>query len=93
MADSPYSKSMEIDFAPDTQAKIDRLVLETGRGTTELLEDALAGYSTELGKTRSMLDGRYDDIRNGRVKLIDGEEAFSRLMVNNEADRKRQRRA
>jgi hypothetical protein len=34
---------MEVDFAPELQAKIDQLVVETGRGPDELLEDAMAG--------------------------------------------------
>jgi hypothetical protein len=31
-----------------------------------------------------MLDGRYDDIKSGRVKPIDGEEAFARLRQKNQ---------
>lgn len=26
-----------------------------------------------------MLDGRYDDIKNGRVQPVEGEEAFGRI--------------
>jgi hypothetical protein len=36
-----------------------------------------------------MLDGRYDDIKSGKVKLIDGEEAFARLKEKTEAQRNR----
>jgi hypothetical protein len=32
-----------------------------------------------------MLDSRYDDIKSGRVKPIDGEEAFARLREKSEA--------
>jgi len=35
---------MEVHFAPGLQAKIDQLVIETGRGLDKLLEDAMAGY-------------------------------------------------
>jgi hypothetical protein len=39
----------------------------------------MAGYADEFAETRLMLDSRYDEIKNGKVKLIDGEEAFARL--------------
>jgi hypothetical protein len=43
------------------------------------VEDALAGYLEELAALRETLDSRYDDLKSGRVKPIDGEEAFRRL--------------
>jgi hypothetical protein len=36
-----------------------------------------------------MLDGRYDEIKSGKVKLIDGEEAHARLKQKTEAQRNR----
>jgi len=33
----------------------------------------MAGYLQELGGVREMLDGRYDDLKTGRVKAVDGE--------------------
>jgi hypothetical protein len=64
---------------PDIQAKIDRWVAETGRGSDELIEDAIAGYFEELTQTREMLNSRYDDMKSGRVKLIPGDEVIARL--------------
>ena len=64
---------------PDLQAKIDRWVSETGRGPDELVEDAVAGYFAELAQTRDMLNSRYDDLKSGRVKPIDGEQFFDSL--------------
>ena len=64
---------------PDLQAKIDRWVAETGRGPDELVEEAIAGYFEELTQTREMLNSRYDDLKSGRVKPIDGEEFFENL--------------
>jgi hypothetical protein len=64
---------------PDLQAKLDRWVAETGRGPDELVEDAMAGYFDELARTRQMLDSRYDDLKGGSVKTIDGEEFFEEL--------------
>ncbi len=64
---------------PDLQAKVDRWVTETGRGPDELIEDAMAGYFDEMARTRQILDSRYDDLKSGRVKPIDGEEFFENL--------------
>jgi hypothetical protein len=44
------------------------------------LEDAVIGLFDELAQTREMLDRRYDDMESGRVRPIDGEEAFQQLM-------------
>lgn len=73
---------------PDLQAKITKWTNETGRNADELIEDAVAGYFEELAQTRAMLDSRYDDIRNGKVTLMDGEQALARLKASNEAQRK-----
>ncbi len=64
---------------PDIQAKLDRWVAETGRGPDELIEDAMAGYFEELNRTREMLNGRYDDLKSGRVNPIPGDEVIARL--------------
>jgi hypothetical protein len=65
---------MEVHFAPDVQAKLDRLVSETGIAPDKLLEDAMAGYDAELAETREMLNRRYDDLKSGKVKLTSGDE-------------------
>jgi predicted transcriptional regulator len=70
---------MEINFTPDLQAKIDRLVVETGRAPNNLIEDAMAGYVAELEQTRELLDSRYDDLKSGKVKPIPGDEVIARL--------------
>ena len=73
-------KGMDVHLTnPDLQAKLDRWMSETGRGPDELVEDAMAGYFEELARTRQMLDSRYDDLKSGRVKPIDGEEFFESL--------------
>ncbi len=72
-------KGMEVHFAPALQARIDQLVIETGRAPEKLLEDAMAGYVAELAETREMLNSRYDDLKSGRVKPIDGEAFFESL--------------
>jgi hypothetical protein len=64
---------------PDLSAKLDRWVAETGRGADELVEDAMAGYFEELVRARETLNSRYDDLKSGRVKPIDGEQFFENL--------------
>ncbi len=44
----------------------------------------MAGYLQELAQTREMLDNRYDDLKSGRVKPVDGEEAFTNLRRKSE---------
>lgn len=80
---------MEVHFAPDLQAKLDELVIETGLTPAELVADAMAGYVAELSQAREMLDSRYDTLKSGAVIAIDGEEAFARLNANTEVQRKR----
>jgi hypothetical protein len=78
---------MEVHFPPDLQAKIDQLVLETGRAPDKLLEDALAGYVAELVQTRETLDSRYDALKSGSVKPVSGDEVKARLREKSAARR------
>ena len=78
---------MEVHFKPHLQAKLDELATETGRPTGELVEAAVAGYFDELAQTRDVLNSRYDDLKSGRVKPIDGEEAFARLKAKTKGQR------
>ena len=80
---------MEIHFTPDVEKRLNDLATQSGRGTDELVQDALAAYFSELIQTRDMLDTRYDEMKSGRVKPIDGEEALARLRAKTDAERKR----
>jgi hypothetical protein len=80
---------MEVHFTPDVQAKLEQMARDCGRRSDELVEDAVIGYFDELAYTWEMLDRRYDDLESGRVKPIDGEEAYRRLMEKTEAQRHR----
>src|SRR5713226_5159501 len=71
--------AMVVHLKPETESRLQELAATTGRAPDDLVEDAMAGYLAELAQVRKMLDGRYDEIRSGRVKPIDGEEAFDRL--------------
>jgi Arc/MetJ-type ribon-helix-helix transcriptional regulator len=83
-------KPMEVHFTPDVEKKLHDLAAQSGRGTDELLQDALTAYFDELVQTRDMLNSRYDELKSGRVKPLDGEEAFARLKAKTEAQRNRQ---
>jgi Arc/MetJ-type ribon-helix-helix transcriptional regulator len=80
---------MEVHLTPDIEKQLNDLVAQSGRGTDEFLQDALAAYIDELAQTREMLNRRYDELKSGRVKPIDGEEVFARLQAKTEAQRNR----
>lgn len=75
---------MEVHFRPETESRLQELAAKTGRAPDELVEDALAGYLQELARVRETLDGRYDDIKNGRVEPVDGEAFFESLRQREE---------
>jgi hypothetical protein len=76
---------MEVHFTPALQAEIDQLVIESGRPLDKLIEDAMAIYVAEVAQTREMLNSRYDDLRSGKVKPIDGEALFESLRQREDA--------
>jgi hypothetical protein len=65
---------MEVNFTPDVQAELEQMARDMGRASDEL-----------VAQTREMLDRRCDDLENGRVQLIDGEEAYRRLVEKTES--------
>jgi len=75
---------MEVHLKPETESRLQKLAATTGRAPDELVEDAMAGYLAELAQVRTMLDGRYDEIKSGRVEPLDGEDAFNRLRRKSE---------
>jgi predicted transcriptional regulator len=81
---------MEVEFEPDVQAKLEQMARESGRAAVALVQAAVAGYLEDLAGRREMLNSRYDDITGGKVKLIDGEEAFARLHERIDARRNSQ---
>jgi predicted transcriptional regulator len=71
--------NMEVHLRPETESRLQELASKSGRAPNDLIEDAMAGYLLEVAEVREMLDGRYDDLKSGRVKPVDGEEAFANL--------------
>jgi predicted DNA-binding protein len=70
---------MEVNIRPETESRLQELANKTGRAPDDLVEDALASYLQELGEVRKALDDRYDELKNGRVKAVDGDSAFAEL--------------
>ena len=83
--------AMELHLRPETESRLQELATKTGRAPGDLIEDAMAGYLQELAEVRGMLDGRYDDLKSGRVKAVDGEEAFAELRRKSKSDARRAR--
>jgi hypothetical protein len=71
---------MEVHFKPETEKKLNELAVQSGRGTADaLVQDVVEGYFDALAQTREMLNSRYDDLKSGRVKPVDGEEFFEHI--------------
>lgn len=79
---------MEVQLTPDVEKKLNDLAAESGRGTNELLEDALAGNLDELAHTRETLNSRYDDLKSGRVKPISRDEVVAHFREKSAAARR-----
>ena len=79
---------MELRVSATLQARLEQLARDTGRPASELVEDAINGYMDQVDQVRHLLDSRYDDLKSGRVKPVDGEEAFARLEALAEERRK-----
>jgi hypothetical protein len=76
---------MEVHFTPETAKKLNDLATTRGCAPEEIVEDALAGYFEEVASLRTTLDSRYDDLKSGRARPIDGE-AFFESLRKREAD-------
>lgn len=70
---------MEVRLSPETEARLNSIAAETGQTPEQLVEQATATYLQELSGVREMLGRRYDDVLQGRIKPIDGEQAFAEL--------------
>jgi hypothetical protein len=69
---------LEIHLTPDLQRKLIDVAAKTGRRSDDLVQEAVAGFVDELNGLRSMLETRYEVVKSGRAKAIDGEEVFTR---------------
>ena len=78
---------MEVRFTPETERKLADLAAQSGRKTAELVQDVVEGYFDEVAQAREMLDGRYDDLKSGRVKPIPGHEVAAHFRQKSAARR------
>ena len=81
---------MEVHFTPETEKKLKDLSAQSGRGTDDLVEDAMAGYVDELLQAREVLNSRYDDLKSGRVKPIPGDDVETYFREKSAAARRSQ---
>ena len=72
---------MKVHLKPETESRLIELAERSGRAPDDLLEDAMSGYLMELAEVRGTLDSRYDDMKSGRVKPVDGEAFFEDLRL------------
>ena len=79
---------MEVQLTPETEKKLKDLSTESGRGTDDLVEDAMAGYLDEVLQAREMLNSRYDDLKSGRVKPISSDEVIAYFREKSDAARR-----
>jgi predicted transcriptional regulator len=80
---------VKVRIADVTARKLNDLAAASGRAPEEIVEDALAGYLDHVASVRETLDSRYDDLKSGRVKPIDGEEVFRQLPERSQRERSR----
>jgi predicted transcriptional regulator len=78
---------MQVQLTPELARKLTDLAAASGRAPDQLVEDAVAAYLEELVTLRNTLDGRYDDLKSGRVGPISGDDAERRL--REKSDRRR----
>jgi len=64
---------MEVNFNPETEKKLRDLAAQSGRGTDDLVEDAVAGYFEDVLQVRQHVEEGYSQARSG--DLIDGDQA------------------
>lgn len=64
---------MEMHLTPQIQAELEQFAADTGCAPDTLVNQLLSGYFEERSKVRETLSSRYDDMKSGRVQMIDGE--------------------
>lgn len=80
---------MEVQLTPETEKKLKDLSTQSGRGTDDLVEDAMAGYFDEVLQARQMLNSRYDDLKSGKVKPISRGEVIAHFREKSAAARRK----
>jgi predicted transcriptional regulator len=82
-------QAMDVRFRPETESRLQELADRSGRAPSDLIEDAMAAYLQEVAGVREMLDGRYEDLKSGRIQAVDGDAAFADLRRKSDERRSR----
>ena len=80
---------MEVHFTADLEKKLNDVAARTGRRADELVQDVVSDYVEAATGIREMLNRRYDDLKSGRVKPIDGKTFFETLRIREEGAARR----
>ena len=75
---------MEVHFTPEMEARLTEAATADGLPADEWIQDVVGSYVIEAMNLRNTLDSRYDDIKSGKVKAIDGEAFFESLRQRDE---------
>jgi predicted transcriptional regulator len=86
---SAKMQAMDVRFRPETESRLQELADRSGRAPSDLIEDAMAAYLQEVAGVREMLDGRYEDLKSGRIQAVDGDAAFADLRRKSDERRSR----
>jgi predicted transcriptional regulator len=78
---------MEVHLTPDTEKKLKDLASQSGRGTDDLIEDAVAGYFDEVLRAHEALDRRYDELKSGTVTAISRDDIIDHFREKSDARR------
>lgn len=70
-----------MQFTPKLEQQLLHLAAATGRSSGELVQDATVGYLGELSTIQKLIDSRCDEIKSGRVQLIDGASFFETFRI------------
>jgi predicted DNA-binding protein len=68
---------IDLDLSPETEKKLNDRAERSGQTVQEVVLGILQAHVNELARTESMLDGRYDDLKSGRVKSIPGDDVVA----------------
>lgn len=75
---------MEVHFTPELERTLKDMAARRGVPAGDLVQELVLSSLGDLSDVKAMLDSRYDDIKSGRVKPIDGEAFFESLRQREE---------
>lgn len=76
---------MEVQFPPDLEEDLVTVADQTGVPADQLVRQVMSGYLEHVRELREEIDSRYDELKSGRVELIDGETARRLLLAKTDS--------